>query len=282
MPNEINAIYFPTDFSYSAGRALPFAAEIARATGAVLTLVHAVEEPFDLSPGVKAKKKKIKEEINGKFDDLVEDLRGNQSYENLEIHTVLISGQPTVNLLALEQEKEPDLIVMGTRGSGGRRNLMLGSMATAVLSQSSVPVMVVPPESEFDGLSRVLFATDYHGGDPEALHWLVSFADAFDAEVETVHIAPGPSFELELKHRGFRSLVNDSLDGAELPAHLEYNSDIYDGLSEFMNERPTSLLVMVRYKKPFFESLFSTAHTRQMGFFIHKPLLVLPGEQLGA
>lgn len=280
MLTEITNIYFPTDFSYAAGRALPYAAEIARTKGAVLTLVHAVEEPFDLAPAPEERKKEITQKVDGQFQELIGTLRERGTGDNLEIATAMISGQPVVNLLEMVRERQPGLLVMGTRGSGGKRNLMLGSMATAVLTQSPVPVLVVPPESRFDGFRTILFATDYHEGDIEALLQLEAFADEFQAALEVIHIAEEDSFEMELKHRGFRSLAKESLRGEGTRFRLAYDRDFYEGMSRYMNEHETSLLAMVRYKKPFFEALFSTAHTRQMGFFIHKPLLVLPGERL--
>jgi nucleotide-binding universal stress UspA family protein len=59
-------------------------------------------------------------------------------------------GDPAEEILRLVHEQPVDLICMGARGRGRVAGALLGSVSTAVLHHSPVPVVVVhpPPEAE--------------------------------------------------------------------------------------------------------------------------------------
>mgnify|MGYP006208443245 CR=1 FL=1 len=55
------------------------------------------------------------------------------------------TGVPELQILASAARLECDLVVLGSRGSGGGHVLGLGSVARAVVHHAAVPVLVVPP-----------------------------------------------------------------------------------------------------------------------------------------
>ena len=59
--------------------------------------------------------------------------------------TELINSHRPVDYVILEyaEEKNIDLIVVGTRGTSGFKRLLLGSVASSVVSYAHCPVMVV-------------------------------------------------------------------------------------------------------------------------------------------
>lgn len=60
---------------------------------------------------------------------------------SLEVEAVTATGQPADALLA--QGADGDLIVVGRRGLGGFRSLLLGSVSQQVVHHASCPVVVV-------------------------------------------------------------------------------------------------------------------------------------------
>jgi nucleotide-binding universal stress UspA family protein len=69
--------------------------------------------------------------------------------ETLSVTTLLRHGDPAEEILALLDEQPFDLLCMGARGRGRVTGALLGSVSTAVLHHSPVPVVVLhPPPGE--------------------------------------------------------------------------------------------------------------------------------------
>jgi nucleotide-binding universal stress UspA family protein len=56
---------------------------------------------------------------------------------------VLKQGQPAFELLEYAKEHVCDLIVMGSRGLGGIREFLLGSVSHQVVQESRIPVLII-------------------------------------------------------------------------------------------------------------------------------------------
>ncbi len=69
------------------------------------------------------------------------------------IERVSYHGQPGRWLVDLSDEV--DLVVIGGRGLGGLKGLVLGSVSNYVVSHSRCPVVVIPPEPEDDSAAIV-------------------------------------------------------------------------------------------------------------------------------
>ncbi len=63
--------------------------------------------------------------------------------EGVQVQREILFGDPAECVLNVAETNGCDLIVMGTRGMGGLRGLLLGSKAQAVVSQAKCPVLLV-------------------------------------------------------------------------------------------------------------------------------------------
>jgi nucleotide-binding universal stress UspA family protein len=60
-----------------------------------------------------------------------------------EFDTLLAHGEPAEGILEIAEKENPDLLIMGNRGLGGFKRIMLGSVSTKVLHHAGCTVMIV-------------------------------------------------------------------------------------------------------------------------------------------
>ena len=277
MSFEITHILFPTDFSPNAERALSFAAEIAVQTDASLSLLHAVEHTIPIARQSNRNTEQRIKNANKKFDEIIDRLQEEERFQNLSITTILEAGQPVASLLNQAKEHDAGLIVMGTRGATDDRNVLFGSVTTSLIKKAETPILTVPHGSTFNEFKRIIFATDYKEGDWQALNNTIQFAKLFDSTIDILHIEQHENLNAEIRFRGFRDLVTSKTNYSKVNFHLIHENDFFPGAADYLIDHPASLMVMIRYKKTFWEKFLERDHTREMAFYSKIPLLILSG-----
>ena len=93
----------------------------------------------------------------------------------------------------LDASATADLLVVGARGLGGFRGLLLGSVSEKCLHYTRCPVVVVRGAPDrADGFGRIVAGVDGSGGSIRALHWAMDEARAHRASVVVVHAVTLP------------------------------------------------------------------------------------------
>lgn len=141
-------LMFCTDFSENSRPAFHYAAEIAQAFGAELTIFHVINSsrlgypafevgvPFDLQ-GVLTS---INESVEKAFQGLVAEC---QEAACKDTKSASRMGVPANEIVRFAEEEGIELIIMGTHGWTGFRHLILGSTAENVVRTASCPVLTV-------------------------------------------------------------------------------------------------------------------------------------------
>jgi nucleotide-binding universal stress UspA family protein len=79
--------------------------------------------------------------------------------ERVQIRPVCVMGEPYEAIVETAEDEGRDLIIMGVRGAGLIRRLLVGSTTARVIGYSSQDVLVVPEKGAI-GWDRLLVATD--------------------------------------------------------------------------------------------------------------------------
>jgi nucleotide-binding universal stress UspA family protein len=144
-------ILLATDGSEEAELAALGAVDLADATDSELHVVHVGVVPIFLKsyPGTLGYERRLYEQI----EEMSRELLRKQSWwvkaaGGTVAGTHLRMGAVDLEIVALAEELQADLIVMGSRGLGGVRRALMGSVSDSVVRHAHCPVLVVRPEKE--------------------------------------------------------------------------------------------------------------------------------------
>ena len=105
----------------------------------VISVVDLYPEQMEVAPGLV---EKMSEETRQHLDDAKK--RVDQA--GIPCETIVhMGGRPHEFIVQEANDKEIDLICMGTHGHTGLKRIIMGSVAQSVISHSPCPVLVVPP-----------------------------------------------------------------------------------------------------------------------------------------
>jgi nucleotide-binding universal stress UspA family protein len=139
-------ILLATDGSEEAELAALRAVDLADATHSELHVVHVGVVPIFMKsyPGTLGYERRLYEEI----EEISRELLRKQSWRvkaagGAVAGTHLRMGEVDLEIVALAEEIGADLIVMGSRGLGGVRRALMGSVSDSVVRHAHCPVLVV-------------------------------------------------------------------------------------------------------------------------------------------
>jgi nucleotide-binding universal stress UspA family protein len=125
-----------------AAHAAEVGSELARALGANVALIYAVDPTLAVAPesGISAGELVALAEQDGRR--LLAGFRGRFSLPASTLEFVEV-GQPASTIVKAAKDWPADVIVIGSHGRGGVRRALVGSVAEAVMRHAPCPVLVI-------------------------------------------------------------------------------------------------------------------------------------------
>lgn len=272
-----NKILFPTDFSVNADNCLPFIREIANRAGSELYLLHVFHHRM-LNPSTppsefEEKARQKQEEACAKLTTLSEELTRHHSVPVKNCKTEVRVGFPDDEILEVINEQNIDLVVMGTKGATDLSRIILGSTTSEVINDATCPVLAIPENATFEGLSHLVFATDLNAKDIPLIDYAAEFAKMFNAELTVLHIQEKETSSIAEKIETFKENLQNHVRYEKLRFHNLYFKGRVAGIDKFLKDNSAELLTMVTYKRNLFESLFKRSFTKRIAHQTRIPLL---------
>ncbi len=121
------------------------------------------------------------------------------------------------------EEHGADLIVMGSHGADGLKEIFVGSNAEKVVRNADIPVLVIKNEHENFKVERFVFASDFKEENLPAFKKAKDFANLLSAELDLVYInVPGDDF---LSTRDAYRRINQFLANANFGQEVDIYND---------------------------------------------------------
>jgi nucleotide-binding universal stress UspA family protein len=160
--SRLGPILAATDFSAPARHAADRAARLAHATGAALTLMHvlpggALQELRQWLGTGHAMEQQLHDDAQRELRALASEL---QTHRHVTARTVNVSGSVLDEINQEAEALDAGLLVLGARGAGFLRRLVLGSTSERLLRRTTRPLLVVR-QTPHEPYRRVLVALDF-------------------------------------------------------------------------------------------------------------------------
>ncbi len=146
----ISKILVPIDGSKAAQKAAKYAVDLAKQTGAKVTLLSVIDHRFIISLSVSTSASPthvresvedyLKQSAQAATDAIVKLCKQN----HLQYKTVIRKGHPVEEIVSEAKRSKADLIVMGSHGKSALKAAVLGSVTYGVMHKDTkIPVLIV-------------------------------------------------------------------------------------------------------------------------------------------
>ncbi|HEX8060444.1 MAG TPA: universal stress protein, partial [Cyclobacteriaceae bacterium] len=191
----------------------------------------------------------------------------------VEITFKHLKGSPFEEVISEYASKSKvDMVVIGSRGASGVKRALFGSNAAKLVDACPRPVVVVPAEFEFDGMKKILYATDMVHLDEE-IKTVVRLAKPFDAGIVILHITDEDARKRDRSN--LKEILSRIADYKKIDFMIIGKDDVVAGIEEAISATKPDLLAMFTHQRDIKDKIFGRGVTRQLAFLNHLPLMVI-------
>jgi nucleotide-binding universal stress UspA family protein len=139
----LSKILVPVDGSEYSLRALDTAIYLAKKIDANITAMHVIEN----LPTVYVESQKVLNDLLAKYraesENILDKCKQIAEKSGVKIETVIAEGDAASNIVIYARNRGFDTIIMGSRGVGRFKEMVLGSVSNKVLHHAKCSVMIV-------------------------------------------------------------------------------------------------------------------------------------------
>jgi nucleotide-binding universal stress UspA family protein len=271
-------ILLPTDFSDNAWSAIDYALKLFSGTSCNFYLLNSIAlKAATMSNFSSSLMKVMKENANRELYELKQQIEMADHNTSHEFH-VVVSSLDLFDAIEIEVKSNPiDLVIMGTKGATGAKELLFGSNTVNVLKKlKSCPVLVVPNEYDYKTPRQIALPTDYKRNISEQeLNPVKNIVSLHNSKIRILHINEEEELSKEQEHN--YDCLKTHLMGYNYSFHWmpDYSSKT-DEINTFIEDLEIDMLAMLNYKKSCIARIAREPVIKKIGFKPVIPFLVIP------
>jgi nucleotide-binding universal stress UspA family protein len=274
-------ILLPTDFSDNSWNAIKYAIQLFKDEECVFHLlntytpiIYNVEyvlgypAQFGLGDAVRnTSQENLKDMVKRISEEFPENPK--HKFETLARFNTLISG-----IKEFMEKHTVNLIVMGTKGATGAKEVLFGSNTVHVFKDIQCPVLAIPSNFEFENPYEILFPTDLEVDYKKTeLNLLKEIALTHNSRVNAMYVSTG--YDLTEQQNKNKLELETMFKHISFLFHELKTMNVTEAINKFQIKSKINLLAMINNKHSFFENIFFQSKLNQIGFHLNIPFLVI-------
>lgn len=186
----------PTDFSKEAENAVKVAAQLARKHNCEIILLHLLELPLNQLNAGGSAPTDLPEAVyfmklaHNEFETVMD----KEYLKGLTVHETVDFKEISNGILETCKNHDVDLIIMGSHGSEGLKELFIGSTTEKIVRTSNTPVLVIKNDHEHFDIKEFVFASDFKNDNKETYVQAVKLAELFNAKIHLLNVNTPSNF----------------------------------------------------------------------------------------
>lgn len=267
-------ILVPTDFSEHAENALKVAAQIAKKNNSEIIILHMLELPSQMNDAVLGGAS-IPETMlfMKKANEMLDEVSSRPYLDGISITEIVKMDKPIHGITQVSKDYEVDLIVMGSHGSSGIEELLIGSNTEKVVRNSEIAVLVIKKGITNFNASNIVFASDFSDETKKPFEKFVNLSKLFEAKIHLVTICTPNSFKpTHVAEKAMNDFTTE-FNLSNYQTHIYNDTNIEKGIINFSNSINADVIGMCTHGRTGFAHFFNGSISEGLVNHAVKPVI---------
>lgn len=278
-------IILPTDFSETSLNAIRYALQLFENETCTFYLLNTFTPAAYHVPSVQLNSysvlqleqivsKRAKMQLDGVLDQIKNEFNNPKHVlVTLSAYNLLAS-----EIVSLSEIHDIDLVIMGTTGASGSKEVFMGTQTMHTIKKVKCPVIAVPSNFSYETPKEILLTTDFKFDMKNRfLPLLKELSENHVARVNILNAYFGEALnEAQRANKHFLDTYFKST------AHLFHSAEgvgLVEAIEAFQVKHKVNFLVMIHNKHTFFENLLFKPVVNQIAYHTNVPFMVIPSEK---
>lgn len=248
----MKTILVPTDFSEQANNALGFAADIARKSGKTEIMVlhileglgqHSFNTTGEVNAGGGENAILMAHMMEGATEEL-NTLINQEEFNGISMTGTVEVGNPYKGIAKEIARCGAELVVMGTKGSTGLEEVLIGSNTEKVVRYSKCPVITIKAPTGVDSIKNIVFATNLIEDQTRMVNELKKIQELTGATLHLVKVNTPNHFHTDRQIREEFSKFVDKYGFTDYTTNIYNDATEEDGILYFAQDIKACLIAL--------------------------------------
>jgi nucleotide-binding universal stress UspA family protein len=274
----MRTLLVPIDLSPNSRAALKFALAVAAKHNLEISALHAYQvdahNHFLNLDSIRQLEQKAAGEASKKVQSFLSSLEVESAHTRV-IEPVLRLGFATEEIIAVCEQIQVDLVVMGTRGITDATSKYLGTNTRTVMENISSPVLAVNSEAVFKGFQKILYVTNLESTSLLALGRLLYLATTFGASIHVLHVNSNGNEHVSKYEQKIPGFFARAVKYDKLTLSIAKTDDVLDEVYRCMVDQKPDVLAVNADERVIFTKILAASDDHEAVLKITTPILAL-------
>jgi nucleotide-binding universal stress UspA family protein len=198
-----------------------------------------------------------------------------KAFPAVSIKTATRRGVSAESIGDFASETGADLVIAGTTGAGVVERTLIGSTTTSIINKSKQLVLIIPEGAKFEGVHKIVYATDLNDKNIEAANNLAIFAKALNAEITFLLVDNKIHTDSQELSEEMKNKIHQFVKYPKISGYVCTDPVVTNGIDLFLKDSKAEMVCMLTHHRKFPRMLWDKSLTTKFSYKTHVPLLVM-------